>query len=396
MGIIKAFHQQSEKLIVGLMSGTSIDGIDAALVRVKGNGLQTKWELIAFDVYSYPDWLRNELIALSTASEWNANRFCQLNVLVAEYFAKAATAICQTAKIAMTDLDLIGSHGQTVRHLPEPVDEHGILVRATLQIGEPAVIANRCQVTTVGDFRPADLALGGQGAPLVPYCDQIMFQSRQHNRGLLNIGGIANFTVLARGGGLDNIIAFDSGPGNMLLDGLMHHFYQRPYDENGQVAQSGCVNQELLHEWMQQPYFRKNPPKTTGREVFGADFLATVLKQADRQKMTASDIIATVTDWVAFSVYDAYQQFIQPQINLDELIVAGGGALNRTLMRALQNYFSPISVCVSDAYGVPADAKEAICFAILANETIAGNFNNVPSATGANRAAILGKICLFG
>ena len=391
---LHAIIHKPEKLIIGLMSGTSIDGIDAALVYVKGNGFQTKWELIAFDIFGYPPSLRQELIEFASTEFWKADQFCRLNVVVGEYFALAAKQLCEKAAVPLEQVDLIGSHGQTIRHLPQASDLHNFSVRATLQIGEPAVIAKRCGIITVADFRPADVAVGGNGAPLVPYVDFLCFHSDHLNRGILNIGGIANLTLLPRAGTLSQVIAFDTGPGNMLIDGITRHFFQKDYDQNGELARRGTVVAPLLLRWLEQPYFQKAPPKTTGREAFGEPFESQVLTDAAKMQIKPADLLATLTAFTAFSIFQAYQKFILPQTRLDELIVSGGGSRNKFLMQCLENYFQPVKIRKSDDLGVPVDAKEALSFAILANETVNGRVNNVPGATGASQATILGKICL--
>jgi anhydro-N-acetylmuramic acid kinase len=382
-----------EKYVVGLMSGTSIDGIDAALIRIQGNGFSTVWELVAFDIYTYPVRLQKELLTLATTAHWDADHLCRLNVVVAEYFARAVKQISQKAGIPWEQIHLIGSHGQTIRHLPESVPLHGFPVAATLQIGEPAVIAKRCGVVTVGDFRPADLALGGNGAPLVPFCDFLLLRSPDWNRGVLNIGGIANLTVLKKNCTGDEVVAFDTGPGNMILDGLTQKLFLRPFDLDGALARQGHVVPRLLEKWQQHPYFEKSPPKSTGREAFGERFLAEMLT-ATAEQYAALDLLATATELVARTIAHAYQQFILPTCHFHELIVSGGGVRNPVLMQALTQNFRPTLIKSSAEFGIPADAKEAICFAILANETVSGNSNNLPSATGAVRKTILGKICL--
>lgn len=390
---LRELIEKDEKYVVGLMSGTSIDGIDAALVRIRGNGFNSVWELVAFDVYEYPVSLRKALLELTTATNWNADRLCRLNVVIAEYFALAVKLITEKAGISLEQIHLIGSHGQTIRHLPETEKINDYPVAATCQIGEPAVIAKRCGVVTVGDFRPADLALGGSGAPLVPFFDFLWLRSTRLNRGVLNIGGVANLTVLPKNCTLDDVTAFDTGPGNMILDGLMQQLFQRDYDRDGELARQGDIVDELLEKWLQHPYFSRKPPKSTGRETFGDVFVGNILSETTGQ-VSATDLIATSTEFVAASISQAYQEFVQPNCDFQELIVSGGGAQNPAIMQALSQKFHPVTVKSSTDTGLPVDAKEAVCFAILANETVSGNFNNIPSATGASRKTILGKICL--
>ncbi|MBN2088695.1 anhydro-N-acetylmuramic acid kinase [candidate division KSB1 bacterium] len=389
--IIKLLNKK-EKLVVGLMSGTSMDGIDAALVRIKNFGEKTVWELIEFDTYSYPVELKHELLHLATAEVWNADRLCRLNVVVAELFAQAVHRVCEKASLKISELDLIGSHGQTIRHLPTPEKLYDLDIRTTLQIGELSVISNRCGVVTVGDFRPADMALGGEGAPLVPYCDYILLHSKKLNRAALNIGGISNITILPQNCRSNDVIAFDTGPGNMIIDSLMRFFYEQDYDEGGKIAATGTIHSKILNSLIQHPYFAKQPPKSTGREQFGQSFLNQLLAKF-APNLPPADIIATTTEFIAFSIFRAYQFFIQKQVILDELVVSGGGAHNLFLIKALQKYFHPIDVKTSTEFGISIDAKEAICFAILANETIHGNCNNMPKVTNATSPTILGKIC---
>ncbi len=389
--LLKIVRKQ-EKLVVGLMSGTSMDGIDTALVRIKNRGEKTSWELIDFDMYPYPAALKQELLNLATAETWNADRFCRLNVIVAEMFARAIQLICEKAGIKISEIDLIGSHGQTVRHLPAPEKYDEFEIRATMQIGEPSVISKRCGVVTVGDFRPADMALGGEGAPLVPYCDYILLRSKKLNRATLNIGGISNITVLPKKCSPNEVMAFDTGPGNLVIDSLMRTFYSQDYDADGKIASGGKIYPEILKSLIRHPFFAKHPPKSTGREQFGQAFQDQLLSTF-LPNIPPADIIATTTEFIAFSIFHACQSFIQRQVKLDELIVSGGGAHNLTLINALKKYFYPTVIKTSTEFGISIDAKEAICFAILANETIHGNCNNMPTVTNAKLPTILGKIC---
>jgi anhydro-N-acetylmuramic acid kinase len=253
------------------------------------------------------------------------------------------------------------------------------------------VIATLTGVTTVGDFRVADVAVGGQGAPLVPYFDWLVFRSRSKNRLVLNIGGIANITVLPRNCRPEQVTAFDTGPGNMVVDSLMHEFYGKPYDEEGRVAASGAVSLQLFGRLMQHPYLKSRPPKSTGREQFGAQFVNEILKHA--RGFDREDIIATASQFTAFAVYDAYVRFVARRMTVDEVVVSGGGARNRFFLDELQRYFAPSRVRSAEEFGVDPDAKEAVCFAVLANETMAGNPANLPRVTGARRRVVLGKIC---
>lgn len=291
----------------------------------------------------------------------------------------------------MSRVALIGSHGQTIQHLPQPAALAGRRIAATLQIGEPCVIAERTGVTTVADFRPRDMACGGQGAPLVPYVDYLLLRHRRRGRLVLNLGGIANFTWLPPACRAADVLAFDTGPGNMLLDALVGLLTRgcRTYDRDGAMAARGCVSQPLLRSLLRHPYLRRRPPKSTGRETFGVPFAERLLRES---ALPPKDLLATVTAFTAASVRDAYDRFIRPLGRADEVIASGGGCHNRTLMRRLADAFASIPVRTSDDFGIPVDAKEAMAFAILAHETIVGRPGNLPSATGERRAVLLGKI----
>ncbi len=382
------------KLVIGLISGTSVDGIDAVLVRVNGNGLRTKFKQLAFRTYPYSNEVRRLILKNSQASSSSVDEICRLNFLLGELFADAARGVARSARYRLSQVDLIGSHGQTIHHLPHPQRYGGKSVRATLQIGDPSVIAKRAGVPTVGDFRVADVALAGEGAPLVPYLDFLVFRSRKKSRGLLNIGGIANITILSKSCTQRDVRAFDTGPGNMVIDALMKKFYHKPYDRGGKYALRGKVSEDLLQQLAIHPFLQKRPPKSTGREEFGEKFVGRMLRLGASTRK--SDLVATATEFTAYCVHENYRRFIEPKTKLNELIVSGGGAHNGVIMRALKKYFRGVSVMRIDEYGVSADAKEALCFALLANETLAGNPGNLPSVTGAREPTVLGKICFCG
>jgi anhydro-N-acetylmuramic acid kinase len=290
------------------------------------------------------------------------------------------------------DLDLVGSHGQTVHHLPEPSDCAGKEVRATLQIGNPSTLATQIQVPVVGDFRSADVALGGQGAPLVPYFDYVTCTASDEDRGLLNLGGIANLTVLPANGVPAEVRAFDTGPANMVIDALAERFFDRPYDPDGQHAADGTPDHDLLADLLAGDFFHREPPKSTGREDFGADYVDRLLGAAQSRSLSSEDTMATATLLTAASVYQAYARYVRPDQSIDALIVSGGGVHNDTLMTMLENAFSPIPVRSATAYDLDPDAKEALCFAVLAHETVNGVPTNLPSVTGASESALLGSI----
>jgi len=379
------------KLVVGLMSGTSLDGISAVLLRVRGSGTSTWFRQVAFAQYPFPRGMKELLLRNSMPATSRVDEICRLNFVLAELYAESAKKLLRKAGVKLRDLDLIGSHGQTIHHLPNPRKMFGKTIRSTLQIGDPSVLATLTGVCTVGDFRVADMAVGGQGAPLVPYFDWLVFRSGSKSRILLNIGGIANITVLPKSCTPDQVLAFDTGPGNMVVDALMQQFFNKPFDHDGEKASQGTVSLHLLKQMAKHPYLRRTPPKSTGREEFGMEFISTLLKHAKQR--IATDIVATASRFTAFCVHDAYNRFVGKTMKADEIIVSGGGARNRYILAELNRYFAGSKVRLADEFGVSSDAKEAICFAILANETIAGNPANMLGATGARKRVVLGKIC---
>ncbi len=374
--------------VAGLMSGTSADGVDAAIVDIADRLV----ELLAFDTFGYTPALRRRLFDLFDSGQTATVDLARLNVAVGEAFASALIELVERSGIDMRSIDLIGSHGQTVCHDPAGGRIGRCKTRSTLQIGEPCVIAERTGVTTVADFRPRDVAAGGQGAPLVPYADYVLFADRRRNRAVQNIGGIANVTFLPAGGDLDSVIAFDSGPGNMVIDAVVRRVSdgRRRCDTDGRMAAVGKIDDKLLAELMAHPFLRRRPPKSAGREQFGNDFADRICGRAQRRTMAAADLVATATAFTACSIADAYRRFLPTPI--DQVILCGGGARNSTLVEMLRRRLDGSEVILTDGFGISADAKEAVSFAILARETIRGMPGNVPSATGADGPVILGKI----
>ena len=388
-----------EKRIVGLISGTSADGIDAALVRIRGHAgdehtSHERLQLEAFATFPYPQELREQLLTASLPGAGTVDLICRLNIAVGECFAQAALKIIAQADAKPEDVDLIGSHGQTIHHLPYAEPLAGIPTSGTLQIGEPSLIAKRTGIITIADFRAADMALGGQGAPLVPFLDFMVFRSTELTRGILNIGGISNLTVLKKNGLLNDVVAFDNGPGNMVMDALAQKFFNKTFDAGGELAGHGKVALDLLTELLQHPYFAKPIPKSTGREEFGAAYCNALVQRAAALQLTPQDMLATATALTAETISRDARLLEKRFGKIDELIVSGGGMHNRTLMAMLQQRFAPAKVTTTTDYGLPGDAKEAILFAVLANETVCGYAGSVPSVTGAKAATVLGKICL--
>lgn len=393
---IQRLLEQDERLVAGLMSGTSLDGIDVVIARLIGHGRELKIEQVAFVTSTYSKEIRQWVLRNSIEETSSVLELSQLNVRLAFEYASAIRQALDIAKVRMEDLALIGSHGQTVHHVPVPVRCAGQPITSTFQIGDPSVLATITGVPVVGDFRLADMALGGQGAPLVPYFDWVYFAADGETRGLLNIGGISNITVLPGTATSDDVFAFDTGPGNMLIDTLSQRFYGLPFDPQGVNAGKGVVHDDLLAGLLLDPYLIQEPPKSTGREYFGELFIRNMeLMAADKGLvLSAEDWMATATTFTAYSIYQAYARFIRPHTTLDVLIVSGGGKHNEFLMERLSRSFAPIPVRTVDDYGLDSDAKEALCFAVLAHETINGIPTNIPKATGASRPTVLGKICL--
>jgi anhydro-N-acetylmuramic acid kinase len=381
------------KRVVGLMAGTSLDGITAAVVQVTGCGIETKIVLLEHGTFPYDPEIKRAILNASTPRSGTVDLISEMNFVIGELLADAARRITEQAGLKMTDIDLIGSHGQTLYHCAlESRTLWGTL--SSLQIGEPCVIAERTGVTTVADFRTRDIAAGGGGAPLVPYVDFIFLRSQEKSRVILNVGGIANLTVLPRGCAVDDVFAFDTGPGNMLIDAVVKEVTHgaEEFDREGRMAAAGVADTELVNELLTHEYFHTEPPKSTGRELFGSKFLMLLLDRASSRGLSGNDLVATATALTPYSVYDACLRFVFPKVDVDELLISGGGSKNETLVRMMRDRFKPIPVTYSDDYGVSSTAKEAIAFAVLANETICGGCANIPGATGARRRVILGKI----
>jgi anhydro-N-acetylmuramic acid kinase len=374
---------KEETLVVGLMSGTSADGIDAALVRIRGFGLATEAKVLAFKTVPYPARLREQVLGLGGGL---VPDLCRLNFTLGERFADAALELLKGARVAPGEIDLVGSHGQTVHHVPRRPGE----VASTLQIGEASVIAERLGVPVVSDFRTRDIAAGGEGAPLSAYVDFLLFRKKGPPRALLNLGGIANVTVV--GAEIEEVFAFDTGPANMPLDETMRiltHGRER-YDRDGRTAAKGRVDENLLRKLLTHPYLQQPPPKTTGREMFGADFVLPLLRAKGGR--TGVDVLATLTAFSAHAVKQAFDEFVAPRAQPTEILVSGGGVHNLTLMGHLRRLFPKEKVLSLADRGIDPDAKEALIFAVLANETVHGVPNNVPGATGARWPTILGKV----
>lgn len=385
-------NKNKSKLCIGLLSGTSVDGIDAALLKISGSGIGTKIKLIDFKTYKYSGNTRQLILKNSDKKTSSVEGICSLNIHLGKLFANSALKIIAVNKLDSGAISFIGSHGQTIHHLSSSKNFAEHKVKSTLQIGDPSVIANLTGILTVGDFRVADCAVNGDGAPLVPYFDYILFHSKTLNRALLNIGGIANITVIPKNSNKNDVIAFDTGPGNMLIDGFSKQFFRKPFDKNGAIAKRGKVNKKLLNYLMKDKFINKYPPKSSGREQYGRDYQQKISNNF--KKIDKRDFIRTVTEFTALSIYNNYRKFIKPVLTIDELIVSGGGAKNPVLIESMRKYFKGVRIKHFNLRGIDCDSKEAALFAVLANECLLGNPANMPSVTGSTKDVILGKICL--
>lgn len=383
-----------KKYVIGLMSGTSVDGIDAAIVEIRGHGLETEVNLIAFETCPFPSGVPQRILALCQPDTGRVDDICEMNFYIGHLFAEAVKHILQKSGMSANDVALIGSHGQTIHHLPKDASTNhsASSYSSTLQIGEPAVIAHETGIPTIADFRVADMAAGGQGAPLIAYPDYLLFRDSAKKVGLLNIGGIANLTVLPVNCSLDSVSASDTGPGNMCIDAVVREITEgtERYDKAGTRAAQGTAYQPLIDEWLKHPFFQLRPPKTTGREIFGNTFAMACLTACRKHGLTNNDCLATLTELTVQTITNYIEQFIE-QSSIDVLYVSGGGVHNRTIMQRLSEVLIGTAVEPVDNSGISADAKEAIAFAILANESLHGHGGNLPSATGASVRKILGK-----
>ena len=381
-------------LVLGMMSGTSADGIDVALARISGAPPNLNAKLLDHASVKFPSALREEILRVAEQQPITAGNLSQLNFRLGELFGDAAIAACRTFRMPLKKIALIGSHGQTIFHQGKPANFLGRPTGSTLQIGEPAVIAARTGITTIGDFRPADIALGGQGAPLVPYADYLLYRHPKLGRISLNLGGIANITVLPRACRARQVFAFDTGPANMLIDALVSHFTRGRvrFDKNARLASQGRRIPALLDDLLRDPYLKLAPPKSTGREYYGHAYLKKVLALGRRHGAKPNDLIRVATIFTALSVVDALNRFVLPKAKIHQLIVSGGGARNPLILAQLSAALPGVEVLPSGRLGVPEEAKEAFAFALLAHEAFHQRPANLPSATGARGPAILGKI----
>ena len=387
---VREYRTKPERLVAGIMTGTSADGVDAVLVRLKGDGLAATHEVLAECELPLDDELRAEVLAVAAAKAIEPERLMRLDVRLAEVYAEAVRTIAEEAGVKLAAIAAIGSHGQTVRHIPRS----GTARALTLQLGSAPTLAERTGITVVSDFRRRDTAAGGEGAPLVPIADWWLFHSDQESRVLLNLGGMANVTWLKKGGALADVIAFDTGPGNAVLDGLVRAGTRglARHDESGGLAASGRAHDALLEELLADPFFSLPPPRSTGRERFGDGYAERLAEVGEGMGLSLEDTLATAVELTAASIERAVREHLAPRGKVDAVYASGGGVRNVSLMLALRRRLDGIRLERLDELGVSSGIKEALAFAFLAHLTLCGEPGNVPGATGARHPVVLGSI----
>lgn len=380
--------------ILGILSGTSVDSVDIVLVNIKGSDENIVFNIKQFDSFKISPEIKDFTLNCSSKDTGNVENICKLNFLIGYLFADCINKFLQKHNINKENIDLISSHGQTIHHLPQSFKISDFSFKSTLQVGDISVIANNTGINTIGDFRTADVAVDGDGAPLVPYLDYVLFKDKNLNRVLINIGGISNLTFLKAGGSQNDIIAFDCGPGNMLIDGAVNKLYNKSFDKNGEIAFSGKINDKLFsYLKTEDKYVSVSPPKSTGREHYGV-LLNTILEKF--KNLPKEDIIRTLSEYTAYTINYSLENFIlgNKQENIiDEIILSGGGAKNLYIKKRLEEYY-PDRVQIIDHSGVTIENKEALLFALLGNEAIRGKSANVLSVTGAKKNVVLGKLSI--
>ena len=374
-------------LAVGLMSGTSLDGVDTVLCEISGQDESTKVKQLYFKTYDIPESLRTKIRKCCSRELIPVDLICSLNFELGYLFADAVKSLCKDANVKLEDLSFIASHGQTIFHIPKAYDDY---VPSTLQIGEAAIIANECKTKVISNFRVMDMAVGGEGAPLVPYSETLLYGEENQAVALQNIGGIGNVTVLPKKGDTKKVIAFDTGPGNMMIDEAVRTFYGKKYDTDGYYARQGNLIPSLAAELKEHPYFNLEIPKTTGREMFGEHFTKSILEKY--HSCEPNDLIHTFTWFTAYSIAYHYKKYLISEYGLKKCIIGGGGAYNSYLLELIRNEIPEVTVMTQEEHGFSSEAKEALAFVILGNQTYHRRPSNVTSATGAKKSVILGQI----
>ena len=386
--------EKPSRLVVGLMSGTSADGVDAALCRITGHGTQSEIQQLNFVFQPFSSEIRQEILRLASGKSACAADFCKMNFLLGELYVEAVESLCAQAGIRSDEIDLIGSHGQTFWHIPQKEEYLGHNFRSTFQLGECSVLAQRFGCPVIGDFRVRDVAADGLGAPLVPYSEFLIYRSETECVALQNIGGIGNITCLPPACELKDVFAFDTGPGNMVMDAVLSELTdgKMTYDAGGQFAASGTVDRGLLDRLMEDPYLSCKPPKTTGREYYGPGYVEKIMAYADKNHISDADLMATVTAFTAETIRYSIEHYFP--IKPDRLIIGGGGSMNKTLLQDIAEILPGCKVMTNEDMGYDSNAKEAVAFAVLANEALFAGCNNVPTVTGAKNPVVMGKISL--
>ena len=374
-------------LAVGLMSGTSLDGVDTVLCEISGQDESTKVKQLYFKTYDIPESLRTKIRKCCSRELIPVDLICSLNFELGYLFADSVKSLCKDANVKLEDLSFIASHGQTIFHIPKAYDDY---VPSTLQIGEAAIIANECKTKVISNFRVMDMAVGGEGAPLVPYSETLLYSEENQAVALQNIGGIGNVTVLPKKGDTKKVIAFDTGPGNMMIDEAVRTFYGKKYDTDGYYARQGNLIPSLAAELKEHPYFNLEIPKTTGREMFGEHFTKSILEKY--HSCEPNDLIHTFTWFTAYSIAYHYKKYLISEYGLKKCIIGGGGAYNSYLLELIRNEIPEVTAMTQEEHGFSSEAKEALAFVILGNQTYHRSPSNVPSATGAKKSVILGQI----
>jgi len=385
MKILRGKGIKSRRKIIGILSGTSIDAVDLVLTEITGSGVNSCIKVL--DFYSFPikPELKKLILKFSSDKYGTAADICKLNFIIGRLFSLTINKFLRKNKITSHEIDLIGSHGQTIYHYPFNKNQSGFNSNSTLQIGDISVIANDTGINTIGDFRTADVAVNGQGAPLVPYLDYIISRKRELNCVFLNIGGISNITYIKKNSELKDVIAFDTGPGNILLDFISQKYFNKKFDKNGNIASKGNILPELISKLLSfDKFIYSKPPKSTGREYYNPEFFKKVIAG---RKFDPADIMAT------FNFYTAYSVFLNiKDLKIDTIIISGGGSYNLNLVNHIISLFDNIAVEYLDFNGINSSNKEAVLFAVLANELVSGNKANIRSVTGAEKNVYLGKM----